>query len=257
MKRQGHKHKESFSILLLSNTGRGNRQFHISQSVFYVMVSLLLAVLIVIIALSVFGVSIYQRQSLLRKEVEIQKALVQQLETEKKAISEENTSLKSENEALRRLEQENALASAEDANDESAGDTVSTNQEESQQNDPAYPGLYPSSGTCIVETAYSEEHQFLSINTKLGDNIIAAGNGTITAIGSDETYAHIIEVGHGNGYKTRYLCRQQAEPLVQEGEQIQAGSTLLAVAAEDTQMDYQVLYQGVPVDPFTVIQAQG
>ena len=46
MKRQGHKHKESFSILLLSNTGRGNRQFHISQSVFYVMVSLLLAVLI-------------------------------------------------------------------------------------------------------------------------------------------------------------------------------------------------------------------
>ena len=62
---------------------------------------------------------------------------------------------------------------------------------------------------------------------------------------------------HGNGYKTRYLCRQQAEPLVQEGEQIQAGSTLLAVAAEDTQMDYQVLYQGVPVDPFTVIQAQG
>ena len=53
MKRQGHKHKESFSILLLSNTGRGNRQFHISQSVFYVMVSLLLAVLIVIIALSV------------------------------------------------------------------------------------------------------------------------------------------------------------------------------------------------------------
>ncbi len=48
MKQQRHKHKESFSILLISHTGRESRQFHISLFSFrlFLLFLLLLCVLI-------------------------------------------------------------------------------------------------------------------------------------------------------------------------------------------------------------------
>jgi murein DD-endopeptidase MepM/ murein hydrolase activator NlpD len=79
----------------------------------------------------------------------------------------------------------------------------------------------------------------------------------VVAAGSDEIYQHIIEVAHESGYKTRYLCHQSAEISVEEGSAVQAGDILLTITTDETQLDYQVIYEDAPIDPLSVIDARG
>ena len=44
---------------------------------------------------------------------------------------------------------------------------------------------------------------------------------------------------------------------VEEGAQVQLGDVLLEITADETKMDYQILYEGETVDPMTVIEARG
>lgn len=90
-----------------------------------------------------------------------------------------------------------------------------------------------------------------------GGTVTAAGDGTVVAAGSDEIYQHIIEVAHESGYKTRYLCHQSAEISVEEGSAVQAGDILLTITTDETQLDYQVIYEDAPIDPLSVIDARG
>lgn len=86
---------------------------------------------------------------------------------------------------------------------------------------------------------------------------MAAGNGTVTAVWSDDPYAHIVEIEHESGYKTRYLLHQDAEVNVEQGVQVQAGDTLLTITSDDCQLDYQVLLNDEPIDPLSIIDAKG
>ena len=74
---------------------------------------------------------------------------------------------------------------------------------------------------------YSAEQPYLSLNTNLDGNVVATGDGMVVTVESDDTYAHIIEVEHNNGYKSRYMCRQEAQTQIQAGAQVQAGDILL------------------------------
>ena len=44
---------------------------------------------------------------------------------------------------------------------------------------------------------------------------------------------------------------------VEEGTQVQIGDVLAAIRTENTQMDYQVLLEGEPIDPLIVLEAKG
>lgn len=242
MKNQRHKRKESFSILLLSNTGGVSRQFHIS--LFLVRTAIFLILLIcAAVAVLAYLVSMGQKDlSAMRRQLEAQGQRVEQLELEKKTLEKEKKALASEKETL----QQPAQAAAEEKE-----------PEKKPEEDSAYPGLYPSSGASIIESTFSEEQPYLSIRADTADNIIAVGDGTVVSVGSDDVYPHIIEVEHERGYRTRYLCRQQAELHAEEGAHVQAGNILLTITADDTKLDYQVIFEGEPIDPLTVIQAQG
>ena len=61
MKRKGHDHKESFSILFISHAGQKNRQINISQTASRVILFLLIFVLLVLFgSAGVLGWMIYQ-----------------------------------------------------------------------------------------------------------------------------------------------------------------------------------------------------
>ena len=85
----------------------------------------------------------------------------------------------------------------------------------------------------------------------------AAGDGTVSMVGSDDTYPLIIEIEHGNGYQTRYMFLQAAEAKQAEGEQVQIGTALAAVDTDNVQVDYQVIFEGQPIDPLIVFEAKG
>lgn len=249
MKRQRHKHKESFSILLISNTGRSGRQFHFSLLTFRLFLAFLFLICIALGCLS--SLFLTQRRSLtaLKEQLNRQEQMVLQLEEEKAALDTERQALTAENETLHQAisasvqakEQEEALAETESR----------------AEQDPSFPSRYPSTDTGMLLTAYSEEQPYLSLNTHTEGKVIAAGSGTITAIKSDETYPVIIEMDHGNGYQTRYMCHQEAELNIQEGAQANGGDALLTITTDNTQLDYQVLHEGSPIDPLMVLDAKG
>ena len=179
---------------------------------------------------------------------------MQTLTAEAAALKEEQQVLTEENEALKRESEqfaEEAKAAA------AAAAAAMAEKEEEPETDSTYPSRYPSSGASILSSSYSEEQPYLTITTYAQSTIVAAGDGTVTAVASDDIYHHIIEIEHESGYKTRYLCRQEAAVEVEEGAQVQAGDLLLTITTDDTQMDYQVLNADGPVDPLSVIDAKG
>ena len=258
MKQRRHRHKESFSVLLISNTGQNARRFHVTGSVFR-----LLTVLVLCIC-AAFGWFTYQYlfseeiasghvnasegigETELLDQIAEQEKQIQQLAEENDALSRRNDELISENKAL--------LAVAKTSMDASLAQEVVGDE---LTDDPAYPSLYPYSETGDVSVKYSEDHPYVSIDTPIEGEIVAAGNGTIAMIGSDDTYPLIIEIEHGNGYRTRYMFPQAAEALQEEGTQVEAGTALVSVDIQNVQLDYQVIYDEKPIDPMIVFEAKG
>lgn len=259
MKSRRHKHKESFSVLLISNTGQNSRHFHMSGSFLRVFT------VFVLVVCAAFGWLMYNYLSAdeisgsyvnaseetvdteLLNQIAAQEKLIQQLEEEKDALDRQNNVLTSENKAL--------LAAAKSTKD--ADETDMTKEETSPETDPAFPSRYPYSETGEVSEKYSDDHPYVSIDTQVEGEIVAAGNGTIAMIGSDDTYPLIIEIEHGNGYRTRYMLPQDAESLQEEGTQVQAGTALVPVNINNVQLDYQVIYKEEPIDPLIVFEAKG
>lgn len=246
MKRQRHKHKESFSILLISNTGQSSRQFHVSLFLFRLFVFLLLLICVTLGGLTFLFTMEHNKRTDLQQQVVSQSQLVAQLESEKNTLNSENLALTAENDGLRQA----AIVNAEEKE-------IEPEPEPGPEASPSFPSRYPCSGTGILTTTYSEEHPFLSINTQAEGNIIAAGDGTVISVGSDDTYPLIMEIDHGNGYRTRYMCLQNAEVKSEEGAQVHIGDVLITITANDTQLDYQVIFEEQTIDPLTVIDAEG
>ncbi|MCI8556387.1 MAG: peptidoglycan DD-metalloendopeptidase family protein [Lachnospiraceae bacterium] len=246
MKDQRHKRKEIYSVLMVSNTDGKSKQFQVSAF------TLRFCAAFVIFLCLVIGWLIYQAsvadgaQQVLRQEAASLKEQLQQLETEKEALTKDKLTLAAENEALQQR------VEAAEAPEEVPEEETSEEEEESP-----VPDLYPSDGVGMQKTSYSDEQPYISISAYTDAHIVAAGNGTVTAVSSDDTYAHIIEVEHESGYTTRYLLHQDAEVNTEEGAQVQAGDSLMTITSDDCQLDYQVLLNGEPIDPLTIIDAKG
>ena len=251
MKQQRHKREESFSILLISNVGQSSRQFHVSRLLVRVAVSMLLVIVAALIWLACLAITAGQRTQELKEQLSEQEQTAGQLEEEIETLKSEKLSLASENEELNRQ-----LAAKDSAEENETAETLET-EETDREADPAFPSRYPCSGSGIMTATYSGEQPYISIQIRADGNIIAAGDGTVSEIGSDDTYPLIVEVDHGNGYKTRYMCRSEAEIKTGEGDPVRIGEILLTTKSNDTQLDYQVICEGETIDPLTVIEAKG
>ncbi|MCM1125097.1 MAG: M23 family metallopeptidase [Lachnospiraceae bacterium] len=242
MKEQRHKRKETFSILLISNTGQSNRHFHISLFSLRMLVLIPVLVGIVIAGLAYQLFMDYGNEAILRSQIVSQSQMMQQLEDEKEALNNEKLELTAENEALQ-MQLEDSYPAEADA--------------EEPKEDTSFPSRYPCSETGMLAETYSAEHPYLSISMQAEGSIVAAGDGTVALVGSDDTYPLIIEIEHGSGYKTRYMCLQDAASKPQEGTDVKIGDTLVTVETDTAQLDYQVLFNDQPIDPLMVLDAKG
>lgn len=242
MKDQRHKRKEIYSVLMVSNTNGKSRQFQVSAFTLR-LCAVLLALLCIVIGWLIYRASMTDGAlQVLRQQIASQKEQIAQLETDKDALTKDKLTLAAENEALK--QQPGTPAAPEEVSEE-------------EDADPSAPNRYPSDGVGIQKASYSEEQPYISISTYTGGHIVAAGDGTVTAVWSDDPYAHIVEIEHEGGYKTRYLLHQDAEVNVEQGAEVQAGDILLTITSDNCQLDYQVLLNDEPVDPLSVIDAKG
>lgn len=243
MKDQRHKRKEIYSVLMVSNTNGKSRQFQVSAFTLR-LCAVLLALLCIAIGWLIYRASMTDGAlQVLRQEIASQKEQIAQLETDKDALTKDKLTLAAENEALK--QQPGTPAAPEEASDEE------------EETDSSAPNRYPSDGVGIQKASYSEEQPYISISAYTGGHIVAAGDGTVTAVWSDDPYAHIVEIEHEGGYKTRYLLHQDAEVNVEQGAEVQAGDILLTITSDDCQLDYQVLLNDEPIDPLSIIDAKG
>ena len=183
MKQRKHKRKESFSILLISNTGLSNKQIHITRSIlrgFFVLI-LLICVVCGWLAyqywsgyqngarrMGVKGQSDASSEELLEK-LASQEELVKQLEAEKTELNDKNNALTTENKAL--------LEAAKTSMGVGNEDGVQAGEE--AEPDVIVPGLYPYSEQGDISVKYAQDHPYVSINTQNAGTVIASGDGTI------------------------------------------------------------------------------
>lgn len=248
MTRQRHKRKESFSVLIIPNTEGKSKQFHVSRfSVRLVPGALALICLLAVGAIA-WSMRVFGQQEALRRESKEQERHIDELEAERDNLAKEKEMLAAELEELKNEMSAETAPSEEEAKEEAAAEP---------EKDPSVPRRYPYTGISTVLSDYSQEQPYLSLNTGVDGNVVATGDGMVTTVDSDDTYAHIIEIDHNNGYRTRYMCRQEAQVQLQVGAQVQAGDILMTVLADDTQLDYQVDFEGEPIDPLTVFEAKG
>ncbi len=244
MKPQRHIRKEFISILFVSNTGGKNKEYHVSRPVFNVL--RFVPLLFFAVLLTMAGVIFWKQTQVdaLRTQLEPYKKQIEDLETKQENLSAENTKLLDENEQLKQETQT----------------TAQTTQETQSQENPYQdaPDGYPYMGAGgILVSDYSGQQPYMSINTHTDGAIIAAGDGTVTSISSDDTYPLIVEIQHGNGYITRYSSREAAQTQLQENTQVKTGDTLFTITVDDTQFDYQIIFEDEPIDPLLVIEAKG
>lgn len=244
MKQQRHKRRESFSVLLISNVDRGNRQFHISLTFIRLIFFLILLILAVIGLLTFLFLTGNKKLKALRAQLSSQEKLVEQLNTEKDNLDNEIQALRAENSDLRQVSKIITSKREEAA------------AEESPASNPL-PTLFPSSGSGILIETYTEDRPYLSISTHSEGKIVATGDGTVVTVGSDDTYPLILEIEHENGYRTRYMCSQEVQVRTEEGASVIAGDVLCTVTMDDTQLDYQIFLNGETIDPLSIIDAKG
>ncbi|MDE5697004.1 MAG: M23 family metallopeptidase [Lachnospiraceae bacterium] len=249
MNQKKHKRKESFSLILVSNTGKDTRQFYLSLKILRMIIVLMLLICITL-AWSIYRSGThYRSESELRQKLTSSEQQVKQLESEKETLNAKNAALTEENELYRQAE----IVKAEMAEMTRAEEST----EEVPQKDTSVPSQYPCTTGGLLMESYSEEHLYISIGVQQEDRITAAGDGTVASVGSDDTYPIIIEVDHGNGYRSRYMCRQEVNVQVEMGQQVQSRDTLMVISGNDTQFDYQVIYNEQIIDPLLVLEAKG
>lgn len=127
--------------------------------------------------------------------------------------------------------EETTIAAVRAANAQEAG--------EEQQEEPSEDGEQP---VCIFTASE-------------GTTVVSAGNGTVASVGEDADFGYRIVIDHGNGYQSVYLNR--GEPKVKEGDSINRGVTLYVIGNDNTMLGYQIIQEGVYMNPMEMIAISG
>ena len=124
-------------------------------------------------------------------------------------------------------------------------------------------------GFSVEALAYSETmgdwrtHEGLDIAAELGTRVLAAANGTVSAIYEDDLMGTVVEIDHGQGGLMSRYANLAAAPTVSVGDAVTTGAVIGAVgetaAAESgrqAHLHYALLKEGYPVDPADYLPQQ-
>jgi murein DD-endopeptidase MepM/ murein hydrolase activator NlpD len=99
-------------------------------------------------------------------------------------------------------------------------------------------------------------HPGLDIAVPSDSYIRAAGGGRVSDVGEDAVYGRFVVIDHGGGYSTLY--GHASTTLVTLGQEVRerqvvalSGSTGRSTAPH---LHFEVLLEGEPVDPLTMVQ---
>lgn len=116
------------------------------------------------------------------------------------------------------------------------------------------PTEFPLTSSATFEEA-TEGDPMCVFTAATGAMVVATANGTVSAVNDDAEFGHNVWVDHGNGYVTIY--RNQGEVKVKQGETVRQGSTLFIINEDNSTLGYQMLKDGVYINPMEVLAISG
>lgn len=111
---------------------------------------------------------------------------------------------------------------------------------------------WPAQGTVVSRFSSSTSlNKGIDIAGKLGQPVMAAGNGTVVYAGSDlRGYGELIIIKHDDTFISAYGHNRRL--LVNEGQQVKSGQQVAEMGATGTdqvKLHFEIRRQGSPVDP--------
>ncbi|NNF17985.1 MAG: M23 family metallopeptidase [Gammaproteobacteria bacterium] len=107
-------------------------------------------------------------------------------------------------------------------------------------------------------TGRRARHEGVDFAGRAGTEIVAVGAGVVSWSADRYGYGNMVEINHGNGYRTRYAHNQAN--LVSVGDKIEKGQTVALMGstgrATGPNLHFEVLYNGRTVDPVKYINSQ-
>lgn len=105
--------------------------------------------------------------------------------------------------------------------------------------------------------AKSARHKGVDLASNKGNKIKTMANGKVTKAGTANGYGKVVEIDHGNGFKTKYAHMNAI--YVKQGQMVKQGDALGEVGSTGRStgphLHYEVLYEGVHLDPMIFIKA--
>ena len=116
------------------------------------------------------------------------------------------------------------------------------------------PTLLPLSGSASIEEQTGENPMCIFTASK-GALVVSTAEGTVFTLVEDAEYGYNLTIDHGNGYQTVY--RNKGEALVKVGDTVKQNQTLFIIGEENTTLGYQMLKDGVYVNPTDIMEISG
>ncbi len=123
--------------------------------------------------------------------------------------------------------------------------------------DSTTPSGWPVARTKVVVTAEfgvrrgGSRHQGIDLAAPAGTPVWATADGRVVYAGKDGRYGKTVVIDHGGGWKTRYAHLKKIE--TKKGKRVERGDVIGRVGksgnASGAHLHYEVLRNGVPVDP--------
>lgn len=241
MERKKHKRKKNHVIIVTSDAADANvRQFRIRN---WLLQSIIIVICVFIgacIGYFYYEGRIWETASQkFTEKTESQEQTIVRLEEEKKALESEVESLNNKISIL-----------SETVNHK----TQTENELAAKLEQQSTPTEFPLTGSASITEA-TEGDPMCMFTAAQGTTVVATASGTVIAISDDAEYGHSLMIDHGNGYVTIY--RNQGDANVKEGDSVVQGTTLFIIGENNTSLGYQMMKDGVYINPMDLLQING
>ena len=106
--------------------------------------------------------------------------------------------------------------------------------------------------------ARSATHKGVDLASNKGNKIKTMAEGRVTRAGNASGYGKLVEIDHGNGFKTKYAHMNKI--YVKRGQMVAQGEAIGEVGSTGRStgphLHYEVLYDGTPMNPMVFIKAK-
>lgn len=104
----------------------------------------------------------------------------------------------------------------------------------------------------------SAAHKGVDLASNKGNKVKTMARGKVIRSGTASGYGILVELDHGNGFKTRYAHLNKS--YVKKGQYVEQGDTIAEVGSTGRStgphLHYEVIYNGVNVDPMAFMKIQ-